>query len=56
LVSFGSGAGSDAISLVTTEAIRERQNKAPTTQDYVSRRTPIDYALYTRYRDKLCLR
>ncbi len=53
LVSFGSGAGSDAISLRTTEAIRERQGRAPATQDYIARRTVIDYGLYVRFRGKL---
>jgi len=53
LVSFGSGAGSDAISLRATEAIKERQDRAPTTRDYIARRTEIDYATYVRYRRKL---
>jgi hydroxymethylglutaryl-CoA synthase len=50
---FGSGAGSDAFSFVVTEAIRERQNRAPRTETYVARRKVIDYATYARYRDKL---
>ncbi len=53
VVSFGSGAGSDAISLHVTEAIAERQHRAPYTRDYCARRVEIDYALYTRYRRKL---
>lgn len=53
LVSYGSGAGSDAFDLVVREPIAERRNKAPLTRDYVARRTEIDYALYTRYRGKL---
>jgi len=53
LVSFGSGAGSDAFSLRVTSAIVERQGRAPRTRDYIARRTEIDYALYTRYRRKL---
>jgi len=52
-VSFGSGAGSDAFVLKITEAITERQHRAPTTQDYINRRKEIDYATYTRYRQKL---
>jgi hydroxymethylglutaryl-CoA synthase len=55
LVSFGSGAGSDAISLRTTEAILERQGRAPATQDYIARRTVIDYGLYVRFRGKLLM-
>ncbi len=52
-VSFGSGAGSDAFSLVATEAITARQPLALTTQQYIARRVEIDYALYVRYRKKL---
>jgi hydroxymethylglutaryl-CoA synthase len=55
LVSYGSGAGSDAISLHTTEALLERRDRAAYTQDYISRRTEIDYATYARYRGKLNL-
>ncbi len=53
LVSFGSGAGSDAISLRVTERIEERRGRAPATQVYVRRRKAIDYGTYVRYRDKL---
>jgi hydroxymethylglutaryl-CoA synthase len=52
-VSFGSGAGSDAFSIDVTEVIAAKQKLAPTTQDYVNRRTEIDYAMYVRYRKKL---
>jgi hydroxymethylglutaryl-CoA synthase len=55
LVSFGSGAGSDAFALRVTDAITERQSRAPKTQDYIARRTPIDYATYARYRGKLVM-
>ncbi len=56
LVSFGSGAGSDAFGLTVTEHVRERQARAPRTRDYIARRTPIDYAMYARLRDKLVLK
>ncbi|MBN1994888.1 MAG: hydroxymethylglutaryl-CoA synthase [Anaerolineae bacterium] len=52
-ISFGSGAGSDAFSIQATETITGKQRLAPTTQDYVKRRTEIDYATYVRYRKKL---
>jgi len=55
LVSFGSGAGSDAFSLRVTERIVERQNGAPTTRQYIARRVQIDYATYARYRRKLMM-
>jgi len=53
LASFGSGAGSDAFSLLVTELIEGRQNRAPLTRDYIARQVEIDYATYTRYRRKL---
>jgi hydroxymethylglutaryl-CoA synthase len=53
LVSFGSGAGSDAFSLRVTSKIEECRDRAPRTQVYVERRTPIDYGTYVRYRKKL---
>ena len=53
LVSFGSGAGSDAMSFVVTENILQRRDRAPFTQDYVQRRKVIDYGLYVRFRGKL---
>jgi hydroxymethylglutaryl-CoA synthase len=52
-VSYGSGAGSDAFDLTVTERILERQRLAPLTRTYIARRTVIDYAVYTRYRNKL---
>jgi hydroxymethylglutaryl-CoA synthase len=55
VVSFGSGAGSDAFALTVTQAITERQGRAPKTQDYIDRRVPIDYATYARFRGKLVM-
>ena len=56
MVSFGSGAGSDAFDILVTEAIEERRDRAPKTQDYIGRRTEIDYGTYVRYRGKLAMR
>lgn len=56
LVSYGSGAGSDAIALRITDAVTERQEKAPKTWDYINRRTEIDYATYARFRGKLTMK
>jgi hydroxymethylglutaryl-CoA synthase len=53
LVSYGSGAGSDAISLRVTEAVLGRQRRAPMTCDYIARRVEIDYATYVRFTGKL---
>jgi len=56
MASFGSGAGSDAISFKVTDQILERRSKALTTEDYLSRRTQIDYAEYVRMRGKITLK
>ncbi len=46
LASFGSGAGSDAFSLLVQG--RREGVHAPGTRDYINRRTEIDYAMYAR--------
>jgi hydroxymethylglutaryl-CoA synthase len=56
LVSFGSGAGSDAFSITVNDQLIERRNNALRTQDYIDRRTEIDYATYTRMRGKLVMK
>lgn len=53
MVSYGSGAGSDAFDLIVTERIEQARHRAPTTRDYINRRTVVDYATYSRYRGKL---
>lgn len=53
MVSYGSGAGSDAFDLRVSERIRRRPRDMYATADYIARRTLIDYATYVRYRDKL---
>ncbi len=53
LISYGSGAGSDAMVFRVTENIIGKSGKAPTTKEYIERRTEIDYATYARLRGKL---
>lgn len=53
MVSYGSGAGSDAFIIRTTDLLAERQNLAARTQEYIARRTEIDYGMYVRQRGKL---
>lgn len=53
MVSYGSGAGSDAFSLTVTDKILERRDKAPKTEHYISRKTNIDYGTYVKLRGKL---
>jgi hydroxymethylglutaryl-CoA synthase len=53
MVSYGSGAGSDAFDLLVTEKVADAQKRAPVTRDYIKRRIEIDYAQYVRLRGKL---
>ena len=53
MVSYGSGAGSDAFDLLVTERIDEKPQNHPCARDYIKRRTVIDYGAYTRFRGKL---
>ncbi|KAA3665437.1 MAG: hydroxymethylglutaryl-CoA synthase [Chloroflexi bacterium] len=55
MVSYGSGAGSDAFDIHTTERLLEVRDRATSTEGYIARRTEINYATYTRFRDKLKL-
>lgn len=56
MVSFGSGAGSDAFVWEVTEKLEERRERAPLVSEYIERRVEIDYGLYTRYRSKLLVK
>ena len=56
LVSYGSGAGSDAFSLRATDRLPQSQGRARKTQDYIARRVEIDYATYARFRGKLTMK
>ncbi len=55
MVSYGSGAGSDAFSLVVTDKITARRELATSTAEYIARRTPIDYGTYLRYRGNIAM-
>lgn len=56
ITSYGSGAGSDALVITAQDALPERRGAALSTQDYIARRTEIDYATYARYRGKIAMR
>jgi hydroxymethylglutaryl-CoA synthase len=56
MVSFGSGAGSDAFDITVTDSLLERRDKASSTQEYIARRTEIDYATYSRLRGKIAMK
>jgi hydroxymethylglutaryl-CoA synthase len=56
MASFGSGAGSDAISFLVNDRIKERQGRALLTEDYIKRRTEIDYGEYVRMRGIIAMK
>jgi len=53
LVSYGSGAGSDAFSFVVQDAIEEKRNRAPKVSSFIYRKKEIDYSLYAKFRRKI---
>lgn len=55
MTTYGSGAGSDAYSLVVTEALLERRERAPLTAAYLARQEFVDYAVYVKWRKELVL-
>lgn len=50
VVSYGSGAGSDAFSVVVRDAIETKRDKAPKVLDYVNHKINIDYSTYAKLR------
>ncbi|KKQ41809.1 MAG: hypothetical protein US60_C0029G0009 [Microgenomates group bacterium GW2011_GWC1_37_8] len=55
VTSYGSGAGSDSFSFVTTKELPFVQKKAKTADDYINRKKYISYTRYARLRRKLLL-
>lgn len=49
LVSFGSGAGSDAFYMETTNLVEEKRNLAKTTREYIEDKKYVDYAAYCKF-------
>jgi len=53
MVAYGSGAGSDAFSLKTTDLLLEKRDQVPKVDDYVNNKVYIDYAIYAKHRGKI---
>ncbi len=52
-VSYGSGAGSDAFVIKVEKEIEKHRGEVPTVDDYIERRTYVDYSIYAKYRRKI---
>jgi hydroxymethylglutaryl-CoA synthase len=55
VVSFGSGAGSDAFHIEVTDKVEEVRDLAPRVIDYVNRKKYVDYTIYARNRRMITL-
>ena len=53
VVSYGSGAGSDGFALEVTDEITEKRDLAPKTEEIISKKTYVDYAVYAKYKGKI---
>ncbi len=55
IASFGSGAGSDAFSLIVEDGILSKRDLAPKVFDYISRKKYVDYSLYSKFRQNIII-
>ncbi len=54
LVSYGSGAGSDAFDITVTDEIKKfERDKAPTIKEMIEKKRYVNYAIYAKYRNLL---
>jgi hydroxymethylglutaryl-CoA synthase len=53
LVSFGSGAGSDAFVIEVKDRIQDVKYLAPTVQEFIDKKTYISYVQYLKHRNKI---
>ncbi|PIU13900.1 MAG: hydroxymethylglutaryl-CoA synthase [Hadesarchaea archaeon CG08_land_8_20_14_0_20_51_8] len=53
VVSYGSGSGSDAFSIMVKDGIEAKRNIAPKVADYVNNKTYIDYSTYVKFKQLL---
>ena len=56
MTSYGSGAGSDSFIIKVRPELKKRRGGVLSTQDYIDRRTEIDYATYLRFRGEIVTR
>ncbi|MBM4241175.1 MAG: hydroxymethylglutaryl-CoA synthase [Euryarchaeota archaeon] len=52
-VSYGSGAGSDAFSIIVNEEIERKRDTVPKVSELIEKKKYVDYALYAKFKGKL---
>ncbi|MDY6985422.1 MAG: hydroxymethylglutaryl-CoA synthase [Candidatus Thermoplasmatota archaeon] len=52
-VSFGSGAGSDAIAFTVMDGVEKRRDLAPSVESYMEKKVYIEYSTYLRFRGEI---
>ncbi len=55
VVGYGSGAGSDAFDLTVSDRIHQFDRQGPRIQEFLDGGTPLNYALYAKFRGKIHL-
>jgi hydroxymethylglutaryl-CoA synthase len=53
MVSYGSGAGSDAFSIMVTDGIEAKRDIVPKVADYIDNKIYIDYSTYAKFKQLL---
>lgn len=53
VISYGSGSGSDGFTLTVNEEIKEKRDLAPTTEEIISNKQYVDYAVYAKFKGKI---
>ncbi len=53
VTAFGSGAGSDSFSIMVTEDILDKRNRAPDVESYIGDKKYVDYGMYVKLRRKI---
>lgn len=53
VVSYGSGAGSDAFSIMVKDGVEAKRDAVPKVADYINNKTYIDYSTYAKFKQLL---
>ena len=53
VISYGSGSGSDGFVITVNDKIKEIQDLAPKTEDYINDKQYVDYSVYAKFKGKI---